>query len=353
MIYHLYPVSNVVVSNDDYFSLVPWTSIYIKPDGNAYPCESVGWKGDEFCVGNIKNNTFEEMWNHRVYKEMRLKVINTKTCDVDDKLTIGCTYLQNRSLYNNDLNFYKENTSIDGTFNFNLKRILLERSNICNLTCVYCTPESSTSWASKLKTKSQVRISDDVYWSRLEHILPNLTEINISGGEPTLDPFNEELIDKLIEIKNFIDINLSTNLTYDINKKQTFFTKLTKFPTTIYCSVDATGDTFNTIREGSDWDLVFKNLKILSTFNFKIAFNTVISTLNCFNIKEFHEFLIANKLADIDTIRLVPLMSPEFLSIKSLSNTNKIKLVSYLLNYIIFLKTKEEEKIKTIIFLLI
>ena len=107
----------------NFFSLTPWTSMYIKPNGNVYPCESVGWLDHEdYCVGNIEFNTIQEMWNHAAYKKMRIEILKVNRCAAQDGqagLDIGCTRLQLRELYNSDINFYKEQTSLTGEFPLN------------------------------------------------------------------------------------------------------------------------------------------------------------------------------------------------------------------------------------------
>ena len=335
-----------------FFSLTPWTSMYIKPNGNVYPCESVGWLDHEgYCVGNIEHDTIEKMWNHPAYKKMRLDVLETNNCAVQNGqsgLNIGCTYLQLRELYNLDINFYKEGTSSSGEFPLNLQTLYIERSNICNLTCVYCNSMSSSSWAKLNKETSIKRIPDDIYKTKLMPHFDNLKEINISGGEPVLDPFSEKMLDYLLDYNPEIQINMTTNLTYDFDNKITFFDKLSKFKKVpkIACSVDSKETLFETIRRNSSWPLVLNNLHRLKQYNFYQFFCIAVSVLNCFSLKSFHEFIINEGLADIDTVRYQPVCYPEHLSVRSLNTDKKIKLQYYLLIYAGFLKNKELAKTK-------
>lgn len=333
-----------------FFSLTPWTSMYIKPNGNVYPCESVGWfDHEDYCVGNIEFNTIPEMWNHPSYKKMRLDVLETNRCAVqngESGLDIGCTYLQLRELYNLDIDFYKTQTSADGEFPFNLQTLYIERSNICNLTCLYCNPISSNSWA-KLKNEPSIkRIPDDIYRDKLMPYLNGLKEINISGGEPILDPFSEKMLDYLLNYNPEVQINMTTNLTYDFDKKKSFFDKLDKFkrvPKIAY-SIDSKEDLFETIRRNSSWPLVLQNMHKLKEYKFYKFFCIAVNVMNCFSLKAFHEFVMNEGLADIDTIRYQPVCWPEFLSIRSLSKEKKTKLRYYLMLYASFLKSKENHK---------
>jgi sulfatase maturation enzyme AslB (radical SAM superfamily) len=333
-----------------FFSLAPWTSMYIKPNGNVYPCESVGWlEHENFCAGNIEHNSIEEMLNHPAYRQMRLDVLNTNHCAIQDGqsgLEIGCTYLQLRELYNTDINYYREHTSATGEFNSSLQTLYIERSNICNLTCVYCNPLSSNSWA-KLKNETSIkRISDEIYWPKIAPHLNNLKEINISGGEPVLDPFTEKMLDHLLIHNNQVQINMTTNLTYDMNKKASFFDKLNSFARKpkIACSIDSKENLFEAIRRNSSWPLVLENLNNLKKYgNIYTFFCIAVSALNCFSLRSFHEFLLKEELASIDTIRYQPVCSPEFLSIRSLSLSKKKSLMYYLLIYAEMLSKKEAQ----------
>lgn len=333
-----------------FFSLTPWTSMYIKPNGNVYPCESVGWLDNEdYCAGNIESNTIEEMWNHSSYKKMRLDVLETNHCAVqngESGLEIGCTYMQLKELYNPDINFYKNNTSAQGEFPLNLETLSIERSNLCNLTCLYCNPMSSTSWA-KLKNEPSIkRIPQEVYVEKLKPYFASLKEINISGGEPVIEPFSEKLLDYLLECNPDVQINMPTNLTYDLTKKKSFFDKLDKFkrPPKVLYSIDSKEDLFEAIRRNSSWPLVLENMHVLKEYKFLKFFCITVNVLNCFSLKAFHEFLMSEGLADIDNVRYQPIDWPEFLSVRSLSKEKKIKLKYYLMLYASFLKNKENHK---------
>lgn len=329
----------------DYFSLIPWTGTYIKPNGNVYPCESIAWNDDErYCVGNLLSSSLDEMWNHKVYRDIRLQVLETGTCILDNTLKNSCTYLQTRKNLINDIEFYRKNTGVDGSFDFDLKTLYMERSSICNLTCVYCNDISSTSWAKKLNRPAQKRIPDEVYWDRINPYLPTINEISISGGEPVLDPFNEELLDKLIGLDRHINVNMATNVTYDLDKKASFFQKLEKFDTKVMCSIDSHGELFEKIREGSDWNLVFNNLKRMKTMNFQLLYNMTVNVLNCFSLKDHHIFLMKNGLADVDSIRYITVDGPPHLCIRNLSESKKEELKISFLKYIIYLQNLEKIK---------
>lgn len=47
----------------------PWTSLTVMADGNVVPCTQIS--NNEIVLGNIKENTLEEIWNGKKYEEFR------------------------------------------------------------------------------------------------------------------------------------------------------------------------------------------------------------------------------------------------------------------------------------------
>jgi len=325
------------------FCILPWVSLYIRADGNIYPCESVAWNGDDYLLGNIEDCSLEQAWNHRVMCELRKKVLQLGTCELSNVQKNSCMYLINHSLYTEA---YKNitKTQSDGTAEFTLQALFLERSNMCNLKCVYCCATSSSIWEKVSDIKIQ-KISDEDYDKKLLPYLNKLKEIFLSGGEPVINPYNYKILTHLLKHNPSIQIGIATNLSYDISKYINFFAALSKFTNTrVFCSIDDEGERFENIRVNSKWSLVKKNLRALKQYNIKIYFNSVISILNAFYFKEFHKNLINDDIIDIDSIRYITLAGPSNLCIQGLSDNKKDELKSYLLKYYAFLRSKENRK---------
>lgn len=47
----------------------PWTSLTVMADGNVVPCTQIS--NNEIVLGNVNENTLEEIWNSKKYKEFR------------------------------------------------------------------------------------------------------------------------------------------------------------------------------------------------------------------------------------------------------------------------------------------
>ncbi len=57
--------------------LLPWFSLYITVDGDARPCCSFG-EGETLVFGNLFEQSFEEIWNSRGYRDFRKHSIEKK-----------------------------------------------------------------------------------------------------------------------------------------------------------------------------------------------------------------------------------------------------------------------------------
>ena len=57
--------------------LLPWFSLYITVDGNVRPCCSFG-EGETLVLGNLFEQSFEEIWNGEKYRELRQQALDRK-----------------------------------------------------------------------------------------------------------------------------------------------------------------------------------------------------------------------------------------------------------------------------------
>jgi len=62
--------------------LSPWMTVYIFPDGSVRPCEEL-----DFSCGNIKENSFREIWNNDSFRNFRKTVKQLKIFPVCSKCT--------------------------------------------------------------------------------------------------------------------------------------------------------------------------------------------------------------------------------------------------------------------------
>ena len=83
-------------------------------------------------------------------------------------------------------------------------------NNYCNLKCSYCFAQE------EMHSKEAMNITMENFCKYLDFLKKsNITEVRLIGGEPTLHPELEKLIDKVIEYNCFTDITIFTNLSFD------------------------------------------------------------------------------------------------------------------------------------------
>jgi radical SAM protein with 4Fe4S-binding SPASM domain len=68
----------------------PWFTTYITVDGDVWPCCRFGYR--DIIVGNIKNNSFIDIWNNRSFQKFRKNLVKKKNlnymCRVCDMATL-------------------------------------------------------------------------------------------------------------------------------------------------------------------------------------------------------------------------------------------------------------------------
>lgn len=148
-----------------------------------------------------------------------------------------------------------------------IKSIQFKLSNRCQLTCLHCSPTLSSGWAKIMKITPIVQesfIITDKFIEELIYLLPNLTEIKFTGGEPFLDPNHWKILEHL---KNY---NRShCELIYITNGLIKPKYNLWEGWKSITCnvSIDGYDDTYHWFRRGSNWEELLKNVLDLKNYS--------------------------------------------------------------------------------------
>ena len=185
---------------------------------------------------------------------------------------------------------------------FELPNILeIKLSNLCNLACTTCGAESSSIWANKLKIKTPNAFTKEGAAQRLENLIQlidqrGVNEIQLIGGEPTVNPESFALLDRLIELgwNHRISIRLVTN-GVDIERFMTkYYDKFLEF--NISVSIDGKEDVFEYTRWGGKWSEVLAGLTLLGELQQKrhnkinVVITYTYSVLNLFHFSDFKQW---------------------------------------------------------------
>lgn len=158
-------------------------------------------------------------------------------------------------------------------------QISFEVTNRCNLHCLHCMNKSDN-LASTL---------DGLSWESMSQLLDemaenNVNELYITGGEPTMYPYFEKLVEKSKRLG--MDTLLATNA-YDI---EPFMDIIKKYVDIVFVSIDGSEYTHNRFRGMQDaYEKSLKNIKRLISFNVPVRISTVVSKNNLSDLENIIE----------------------------------------------------------------
>jgi MoaA/NifB/PqqE/SkfB family radical SAM enzyme len=132
-------------------------------------------------------------------------------------------------------------------------------SNRCNLGCVMCTPELSSTLRHRAGLPPLASPFDDAFYEDVAAFLPGLRYAKFLGGEPFLIPEHHRVWDLMDEVGGPPRMQVTTNGTV-WNERVAWLLERFRFDVTI--SIDgATAPTYEAIRVGASFDQVRTNVE--------------------------------------------------------------------------------------------
>jgi radical SAM protein with 4Fe4S-binding SPASM domain len=292
-------LENFDYKDNESFCMAPWIHLNISPNGNVpLCCNCLNTK--DTILGNVNENSLEDIWNSEVTKKIRLKMLKGEkirecsSCYDREKVS---RYSSLRNAFN-DRYFpkYKDivkSTKANGEVkDFNVVYFDFRFSNKCNFSCRSCGPHYSSTWEKKLNYNiPKINNTREVIDKSKELILNDvLEEIYFAGGEPLITDEHWEIIDFLIEHKKFdMLIRYNTNLSVLKYKNNDFVEKLKLFKRVVVSpSCDSLGIRGEYIRTGFSSENFVKNINKLKDNNLYYYLTTVLSF---FNITYLYDFM--------------------------------------------------------------
>ena len=261
-----------------------------------------------FYLGEIKtsnNFNLSEMWNSP--KHLKLKsqaqgnvaIPGCRNCYNDEATGAVSRRQAVTNMYEN----YFKDTEIDLDAPQSMDYSI---GNLCNLKCVICGPNNSSSWIpdyqkihptadlSKFKFEkfNQTEVTDPT-------LLKNLVNVHFhGGGEPLLSNNHLNLLKKIKEVKGLGDVHVyyNTNGTQRVSDEVLALWAECEL-VELYFSLDDIGERFNYQRTGADWDKVTGNLlwyKENMPVNHMFKINCVWGYLNVYYLADIFEWYTAN-----------------------------------------------------------
>lgn len=139
------------------------------------------------------------------------------------------------------------------------RRMEMNLSNLCNLQCIQCDGESSSSIRLHREKLPPMPVAyGDEFFDDLELFLPHLDHIVFAGGEPFMSPENFRVWDMIAEQAPHITCKVVTNATQWNRRVERV---LDRIPMHFIFSLDGiTKSTYEAIRVGADFHAVMRNV---------------------------------------------------------------------------------------------
>ncbi len=318
--------------NKKTFCIHPWKGLTVNNANNSVRvcCMSV----QDIPNASLKTNTMEEISNNEWLQGLRnslqygIRHKNCKACWEEEDA--GMTSKRQRD------------TDFDAPLPDTTVSILdLKLGNLCNLKCRICNPYNSSKWfqewadvrvdssslshfTENIKSIKTLWDDDSKIWDNLEAAMPNVTHMELYGGEPFLIKRLWELLAFTKQAGNSKNISIHFNTNGSVSLTDEQWSILQEFKAVDFqVSLDDVGARHSYQRHPSDWNVVRENvLKFKSVPWLKMNTNITISMYNLYYIDEssqqiFDEFgtdVYFNQLHRPDTLSITHL-SPEIKSI--------------------------------------
>ena len=197
-------------------------------------------------------------------------------------------------------------TSEDGTAFPEINYIDFALSNRCNIRCMMCSPHASHLLASDFK---KLGIPFDESWEErsrtywdienilpvYDQILPNVSSMLTTGGEPFINATHLALLERAVEIGRSRNIVLRyhTNCTTLPSRLVELWRHFQKIE--VHVSLEAFGALNEYIRLGTRWPVIEKNfaalLKLKSEIPIAVEVHTCLQIANILRLTELYQWL--------------------------------------------------------------
>ena len=285
---------------------IPWMHLAFEPSGKVIPCCLTSTYN--YFVGDLNNQSIEEIWNSENMKALRRDMINgvepdiCSKCFEREKVTGESGRLYHARDFPDVLKKIPQITEPDGTCTeMKLKYWDFRFSNLCNFKCRSCGPRYSSTWVPDAKKLGLISEQDKVWtiesvdektnFDFLKDQVQYVEKVYFAGGEPLLMPEHWQILDLLRDNQRF-DVKISYNTNASVlsygKKNAIDYWKLWDAPKVeVWTSIDEIGERAELIRAGTVWSKVEENLIALSKVdNIIVRPGITVGAWNVFRLPE-------------------------------------------------------------------
>lgn len=251
---------HIELGHSDKFCIAPFTTLLLEPDGKVGACRH---KGSEFPVGNILENSFEEIWNGAFIKNWRSEFLGgkPKICqsEVKDRKCNHCP----------DYNSIIDRTQIAIHQTKKPSRLAFNFNGHCNLECQMCHI-----W------EKQNGLYDEIkFWDQLDFWIDDLQVVELLSGEPFIQKDTYKLIDLISEKKPDAMWTITTNANWLLNDYIKGKLDKINFNSLIISLDCVTSEFYSKIRKKGNLEKAINTMRALKSYE-KERFERGLSPLN-------------------------------------------------------------------------
>lgn len=257
----------------------PFVSLYFDQFGDVRVC----CQNINYPVGNITQQSLDEIWNGVKINTLRDAL---PRCDMQH----GCQFCERQFIDGNtswDMIKQFDVYSVDQVAPTYPKMMEFSISNTCNLECVMC----NGNWSSSIRTRREKKqplpkVYGDGFFEQLRPFLPHLDRANFFGGEPFLEHETYRIWEMMIELGLKTTCCVTTNGTQYNAKVEKVINSL---PFIFNISMDgATKETLEKIRKNANFETVMDTFKRFHAYSRKN--NSFLGLTYCLMVPNWHEF---------------------------------------------------------------
>jgi len=309
------------------FCVAPWVSISTDVNGSIRPCcrYEQPEKQHNYKMPFLKDGNIQDLYNGKEMKALR-------TAFVEGKLPYEChwCWAEEKAGIKSFRERYNERGYEYDMENPSPQILDLKLSNICNLKCRMCSPQASSLIAKEQGESDEYWIENKIIGTDQEEIffekwVPDMKELELTGGEPFFSPENKQMLEKIVDSGHAAHIKLliTTNGMFYIPK---LMEKIAAFQeVTFSLSIDDIGPRLEYARGNANWKLISSNLRKIKENYPSFAVN-IYRTVNNFNIYHLEELDRFGLEEDINVVNGV-LHSPKHLCIQNLPELIKSEIL--------------------------
>lgn len=277
-------------------------------------------------LGEYPANSVEEIWKGRRRMEIQGRM---KAGDLSKGCEVCYASITSGNFAGTSARVYDLLSDSDSSFP---KKMDFELSNKCNLECIICRGERSSSIRKNREKLPPIESPyDDEFIRQLEPFFEHLEEAHFLGGEPFLISIYLDIWEKMIEVNPTIKISLQTNGTILTERVKRI---LESMPFSISVSIDSVEhNLYSEVRKNGKFDTVLKNMEYFKEYcgrkNTELTISYTPMVKNWQELPKVIEFCNARGIK----VFFNTLSHPRYLALMNMETSELKNVIEYLENF--------------------